>query len=526
MSKFNHSLNLLQTTKKVTSKEASMVRTLRCSVIVVSLIAAAGCATDVVVDSTYTPEEMLDALERDLGQTRPQIEERLRAEAMAVQVLPGLQASLDAEFGGAWMNAEGTALVVGITDPARADEVRAAGGEPQVVRWSLDQLELAIASAPATVDPVVHAWRVDVPNNRVVVTTEDPSSPAVAQLVAAIAASGGLDASAVAVEQAAERPRPLYDIRGGDEYIINRNTLCSMGFAVNGGFVTAGHCGRAGSPTDGSNWVAQGVFRGSTFPGNDFAWVELNSNWASLPYVGNHAGGQVEVRGSAVAAVGSSICRSGRTTGWRCGTVQAHNVTINYAAGPVYGATQTNACAEGGDSGGSFISGNQAQGVTSGGSGNCSSGGTTFFQPVNPILSNYGLSLKTVGGGGGAKEIVSNWNGKCIDVPGSNFADGQKLQMWDCNGTGAQKWTFTGGTVQAGGKCMDVAWGNTASGTEIQIANCSGNRAQQFVLSAAGDLVSVLANKCVDIAGWNNNSGARLIIWDCHGGANQKWHLR
>jgi hypothetical protein len=50
---------------------------------------------------------------------------------------------------------------------------------------------------------------------------------------------------------------------------------------------------------------------------------------------------------------------------------------------------------EPGDSGGSFISGDQAQGVTSGGSGDCSSGGTTFFQPVNEILSTFGLTLVT-----------------------------------------------------------------------------------------------------------------------------------
>jgi streptogrisin C len=96
--------------------------------------------------------------------------------------------------------------------------------------------------------------------------------------------------------------------------------------------------------------------------------------------------------------------------------------------------------------------------------------------------------------------------------------------MWDCNGTGAQKWTFTGGTVRAGGKCMDVAWASTADGTAVQLANCNGNAAQQFVMSAAGDLVSVLANKCVDIGGWDGSNGARLIIWPCTGGANQKWH--
>lgn len=502
------------------------------SLVVVSLVAPiaalGGCQTEEdgptdPAEPDELPEDVLDALERDLGQSRGDLERRLRAEAVAAQIAPALQEQLGASFGGAWMGRDGTALVVGITDPARADEVRLAGAEPQLVRWSLDRLELAIDSAPSDVDGGIHSWRVDVATNRIVVAAADPAAPAVAQLIAAL----DIDPAAVTVERSVERPRPLYDIRGGDEYIINSNTLCSMGFAVDRGFVTAGHCGRTGSPTHGSNWVAQGYFRGSTFPGNDYGWVELNGSWASHPYVGNYAGGQVAVHGSNVAPVGSSICRSGRTTGWRCGVIQAHNVTINYAAGPVYGATQTNACAEGGDSGGSFISGNQAQGVTSGGSGNCSTGGTTFYQPVRPILSQYGLALKTVGGGsGGGKAIVSSWNGKCIDVPYSSFADGVKLWMWDCNGTNAQKWTFTGGTVQAGGKCMDVTWANTANGTDIQIVTCSGNRAQQFVLSAAGDLVSVLANKCVDIRDWNGNSGARLQIWDCAGTANQKWHLR
>jgi streptogrisin C len=502
-----------------------MHRTVR-SLVVVSFFTLVACETEegAPTDDPVGPDEMLEALERDLAQSRSEVERRLRAEAIGAQLAPVMQEQLGASFGGAWMNREGTALVVGITDPARADEVRLAGGEPKVVRWGLDQLDLAVDAAPATADARIHSWRVDVAQNRIVVAAEDPASPAVAAFIAEL----DIDPAAVVVERSLERPRPFYDTRGGDEFIINSNTLCSVGFAVERGFVTAGHCGRAGSPTAGSNWIAQGTFRGSTFPGNDYAWVELNGSWASHPYVGNYSGGQVEVRGSNVAPVGSSICRSGRTTGWRCGTVQAHNVTINYAAGPVYGATQTNACAEGGDSGGSFISGNQAQGVTSGGSGNCASGGNTFFQPVNPILSVYGLQLKTVGGPGpgGGKAIVSNWNGKCIDVPNSNFSDGVKLQMWGCNGTNAQKWTFTGGTVQAGGKCMDVTWANPASGTEIQIVSCNGNRAQQFVLSAAGDLVSVLANKCVDIGGWNGNDGARLIIWDCHGGANQKWHLR
>ena len=95
------------------------------------------------------------------------------------------------------------------------------------------------------------------------------------------------------------------------------------------------------------------------------------------------------------AAVGASVCRSGSTTGWHCGTIQARDASVTYSQGTVSGLIRTNVCAEPGDSGGSFIAGTQAQGVTSGGSGNCSSGGTTYFQPVNEILSAYGLTLTT-----------------------------------------------------------------------------------------------------------------------------------
>ena len=147
-----------------------------------------------------------------------------------------------------------------------------------------------------------------------------------------------------------------------------------------------------------------------------------------------------------------------------------------------------------------------------------------WFQPVNPILSAYGLSL-TTSGGGSTSALVSDWNGKCVDVPNANFSDGVQLQTYDCNGTAAQKWTFVNGTLQtSNNKCMDVAWGSTADGAVVQIANCSGNPAQQWVLSAAGDLVNPQANKCLDITGWNGNSGALLETWTCTGGANQKWH--
>ena len=129
------------------------------------------------------------------------------------------------------------------------------------------------------------------------------------------------------------------------------------------------------------------------------------------------------------------------------------------------------------------------------------------------------------GGGGSTTRLVSDWNGKCLDVPGGNFSDGVRVQTWSCNPTIAQQWTFAGGTLRgANNQCLDVAGGGTGNGTPLQIANCSANPAQQFVLSGAGDLVNPQANRCLDIKDWNGNDGAGLQLWDCAGTANQKWH--
>jgi streptogrisin C len=344
------------------------------------------------------PPALLRAMERDLGLDRGQAERRLAHEAEAGATAGRLRAALGGDFAGAWVRgAESAALTVATTDASDVAAIEAQGADAVVVRRSLAALDAAkarldrAAARHATTDTPV--WYVDVRTNSLVV-----------QAVRAEAGRALLAAAGVAgrVEVSAERPRPLYDLRGGDAYYMGGGGRCSIGFPVTRGtqqgFATAGHCGRAGTTTSGSNRVAQGTFQASVFPGNDMAWVAANSSWTATPYVN---GSGVQVAGSAQAPVGASVCRSGSTTGWHCGTVQQHNTSVTYQEGTVSGVTRTSVCAEPGDSGGSFISGSQAQGVTSGGSGNCTSGGTTFFQPVNPILQAYGLTLKTTGSGPG-----------------------------------------------------------------------------------------------------------------------------
>ena len=57
------------------------------------------------------------------------------------------------------------------------------------------------------------------------------------------------------------------------------------------------------------------------------------------------------------------------------------------------GLIQTNVCAEPGDSGGPLYDGSKALGLTSGGSGNCTTGGTTFYQPAREAASAYNVTI-------------------------------------------------------------------------------------------------------------------------------------
>lgn len=341
-------------------------------------------------DSPERATTMMQAMQRDLGLTHAQAEQRIADEAAARDIADRVKEKLGKGFGGFHYKAESGDLVVGVTDKDRFDEVRSSGAVPRLVDDSRADLESASSTLDAHAQQApesVTGWYVDSASNSVVVTTGFGTAGQAERFVE----STGAPSDAVRVVESGEQPRTYADVIGGQRYTINGSTVCSSGFSVSGGFVTAGHCGSPGDSTNGPS----GSFAGSSFPGDDYAYVETGYDDTPRPLVDTHDGSTRTVQGSQSAPVGSSVCRSGQTTGWHCGTVQAKNQTVSYPSGTVSGLTRTDVCAEPGDSGGSFISGNQAQGMTSGGSGDCTYGGTTYFQPVNEALNAYGLSLVT-----------------------------------------------------------------------------------------------------------------------------------
>ncbi|MFF7202383.1 S1 family peptidase [Streptomyces sp. NPDC008141] len=337
---------------------------------------------------------LLDAMERDLGLTKDQARSRLAAERAATAIESTARRAAGAAFGGAWFDAGTGKLGVALTDPARADAVRATGASVRLVAYDAARLDAVKKKIDGFKAPAgVSSWHVDPRINRVVVNVvaDQQADNDVKAFLARARQAGPLQ-----VEKTAEAPKTFAaGTVGGDPYYTG-NVRCSIGFSVHGGFVTAGHCGGGGAAVRGWDGSHIGNFQGSSFPGDDYAWVSVGSGWWTVPVVlGWGTVPDQLVRGSAEAPIGASICRSGSTTHWHCGAVLAKNETVNYSQGAVHQMTKTSVCAEPGDSGGSFISGDQAQGVTSGGWGNCSGGGQTWHQPINEILGRYGLRLHT-----------------------------------------------------------------------------------------------------------------------------------
>ncbi|MGC1214068.1 MAG: S1 family peptidase [Micromonospora sp.] len=270
------------------------------------------------------------------------------------------------------------AATVGLVAAGAFTAPTAAGAAPH----SYDLTRASDAVQASGVEGI--AWHVDAASGRVVVTADDSVSAAE---ISTIKQSAGRNAGAIRIDRAHGVFRPL--LSAGNA-IYGGGYRCSLGFNVVKGstyyFLTAGHCGDVANTwyTDSALRTLIGPTIGSSFPGNDYALVRYDNTGLS------HPGGYT----AANAYVGESVKRTGSTTGTHSGTVTALNVTVRYVgSGTVKGMIQTTVCAEPGDSGGPLYDGTKALGITSGGSGDCRSGGTTFYQPVTEAAGAYGVTV-------------------------------------------------------------------------------------------------------------------------------------
>lgn len=283
--------------------------------------------------------------------------------------------------------------VVALLTPAATADPGPTGPELTAVKQRLDDLARRIGAPPE-----VTAWWADPATASVVLALN--RAPGDARAASFVDRARGVD-PAVRVVDGVPAVATRADLVGGDT-ITNGPGRCSVGFGARTlagapRMITAGHCTRRGGDVRGADGTVIGPVRSAVFDRRgDWGVVDVGPGWAPTSQVAADGATTVGVTGTATATPGATVCRSGSTTGRRCGTVTAVDVTANYAVGPVEGLVLTDACSEGGDSGGPFLAGRSALGVLSGGSGDCTRpGATSLYQPIEEILRVEGLSLVT-----------------------------------------------------------------------------------------------------------------------------------
>ncbi|KAK7461783.1 hypothetical protein VKT23_008215 [Stygiomarasmius scandens] len=117
-------------------------------------------------------------------------------------------------------------------------------------------------------------------------------------------------------------------------------------------------------------------------------------------------------------------------------------------------------------------------------------------------------------------------NGKCLTA--ASNSDGAAVSIQTCTGADAQKWIFTGTTVQVfGNKCLDVVDGKNVNGVQLQIWTCSnnGNPNQKYWYTGDYHLSWTDHGKCLDLPSGNTADGTRVQLWDCSNtNPNQVWN--
>jgi GH25 family lysozyme M1 (1,4-beta-N-acetylmuramidase) len=187
--------------------------------------------------------------------------------------------------------------------------------------------------------------------------------------------------------------------------------------------------------------------------------------------------------------------------------------------------------------------------------------------------ASFTWTVGTAPGTGPAGPVRLSAGGKCLNDVGNSSANGTQADIWTCNGSTSQKYTYAGdeslrihgkcvtaqgsaalrvllepctgaaagqwmlvyprsvnpkaGTVPLGlvnpasGWCLGVP-GSTSNGTRVLAGSCNGTTYQAWTLPA-GPVGSQLPGKCLDDRANSTVNGTTIDLWSCNGTAAQQW---
>lgn len=349
-------------------------------------------------------QTMLETLASQLGVSPLQAAQKLDHEKNLISSLESIR-TRGLHTDGAYFDDAG-ALVVNAADAGSAQALRSAGLTPRTGARG----EKALNTLSGTVGTVIGAdvtqvqsWGPELATDQVVVTVQPGADRALVRRLSAL--SGVTVRTGVANGNTTQA-----DVIPGQIMDLDPGTNCSLGFpgTTSDGdnvLLTAGHCVEGNPDILNRNGVHIGQGVATEFPSVDMGLMDIDAEDTGRGYVDTRKGTTVRITGSSKAPVGTTLCKAGNTTGWTCGKITAYNQTVRYSGESVAtsGLAKSTVCTEGGDSGGAYIAGNTAQGMTSGGpndghdcgynQGSNATGSYSYYQPVVDAANNYGVTL-------------------------------------------------------------------------------------------------------------------------------------
>ncbi|MBV9447580.1 MAG: RICIN domain-containing protein [Streptosporangiaceae bacterium] len=286
---------------------------------------------------------------------------------------------------------------------------------------------------------------------------------------------------------------------------------------------TAGSNGGGAIQNFGTATITQSTFSGnsSAFGANLHNLTTSGSMTVSQSIVANGAGGGGNCSGSPAIVDGGHNIDTGTSCGFSAANRSMSNT--NPALGPLAsngGPTQTMALPS--DS----PAVNAIPATVAGCPGSTDQRGVSRPQGPACDIGAYELIAQTpppppppppAGG------QIRGFGGTCLDDFHSGTVNRNKIDVYRCNGTAAQRWVLASdGELQVFGKCLDdPAFGHR--GTRLVLFTCNGGANQRWTHTAGGQYVLAFRHLCLDDPGFSTANGTAVRVWSCDGGANQRW---
>lgn len=172
-------------------------------------------------------------------------------------------------------------------------------------------------------------------------------------------------------------------------------------------------------------------------------------------------------------------------------------------------------------------------------SGSVQPGGTLQLYDANgSCAQKWAASLKP---GAAGFELQNLCSGLAIDITNATLStSGTYVQTWSANYSNAQQWSLASldqapiadglyTLTSPSGLVLDIAGGSTASGASLQIYSQNYTIAQRWQATRLADGSYALKNpetgKVVDVVGGSTSAGAKVQMYDYNGSCAQRWYI-